>query len=173
MVRKVSLISAAVAVTLVLAPACSKVAEKAGEKASEKLVESESGGNADVDIKDDGVDIKTDDGTFSSTNKIPKEWPEDIPVPDDFTVAGGSTTSQGDSMMVIVVGTSKTSFDDLKAYFKGSLSDWDEVSATEVNIGEPLFSGMYKKGDRSIQIGISDKGSSRDLSLNYASGPAQ
>lgn len=56
--------------------------ENATETGLEKVIESESGGDVDVDLNgDDGVSIQTEDGSFSSgaTTEFLEEWPGDVP----------------------------------------------------------------------------------------------
>lgn len=61
-----------------LNPSC----KRAAEKTQEKLIEQSIGDNADVDIDDEKVVIKTDEGTFTtdaSQHNWPSEIPDDIP----------------------------------------------------------------------------------------------
>jgi hypothetical protein len=52
--------------------------KRAAEKTQEKLIEKSIGDNADVDIDDEKIVIKTDEGTFT-TDATKHEWPAEIP----------------------------------------------------------------------------------------------
>jgi len=59
---------------LILISSC----RKASEKTAEKMIERAIGGEADVDMKNDEVNITTDDATISVSEKE-KAWPKDAP----------------------------------------------------------------------------------------------
>lgn len=68
--------------------------KKSAEKTSEKLIEKSIGDNADVDIDDEKITIKTDEGSFTSDATIkswPKEIPSDVPEFKDGKVVNVST----------------------------------------------------------------------------------
>ncbi len=52
--------------------------KKASEKTGEKMIETAIGNNADVDMDDEKIVIKTDEGTFTSDAKA-DSWPDAIP----------------------------------------------------------------------------------------------
>lgn len=69
---------------------CKKTSEKTGEKMMETMI----GNNADVDMDDEKIVIKTDEGTFTSdatANSWPKEIPNDVPEFKDGKIVNVST----------------------------------------------------------------------------------
>ena len=52
--------------------------KKASEKTGEKMIETAIGNNADVDVDDEKIVIKTDEGTFTS-DATADSWPDAIP----------------------------------------------------------------------------------------------
>ena len=74
--------------------------KKSAEKAQEKIMETAIGENTDVDLDDEKIVIKTDEGTFTSDATI-KSWPNEIPndVPEfkDGKVVNVSTQSMDES----------------------------------------------------------------------------
>jgi len=52
--------------------------KKASEKTGEKIIETAIGNNADVDVDDEKIVIKTDEGTFTSDASA-NSWPDAIP----------------------------------------------------------------------------------------------
>jgi hypothetical protein len=117
----------ALTTTSVLITGCGAVAEKAGEKAAEKAIESQGGGNVDIDTSGDGeISIDTDEGSVSfGSGEVPAEWPEDVPIPDGLEVSTGSTIDASDGRLVSVVGTTDLDPAELLELFTDALSDWD------------------------------------------------
>ena len=62
---------------LILLAACTKAGREA---AIENAIEKESGGNADVNINNDGsMHIETSEGTYDAgSNRLPADWPTDV-----------------------------------------------------------------------------------------------
>ncbi len=117
-------VAAATATALLLA-GCGAAADKASEKATEQLVESQTGGDVDIDTADGSVEIETEDGSMSfGTGEVPAEWPEDIPLPDGLEVLSGSTSDSSDGRLVGIVGTATASPEDILATMKDELADW-------------------------------------------------
>ena len=57
-----------------------KTAENTAENMAENAIEKETGGNADVDIEKDKVDIKTEDGSMQAGEDVslPADFPKDV-----------------------------------------------------------------------------------------------
>ena len=123
------------ALAALLLTGCGAAAEKVSEKAAEQAIESQTGGDVDIDTSGDGsVDIETEDGSMSfGTGEVPADWPEDIPLPDGLVVQTGSTSAAADGELVAIVGTSTDSPEDLLAIYQEALADWTisgEVTTT-------------------------------------------
>lgn len=92
--NRTRLIAAALAVPLVAVTGCGtdKLADKASEKAAEKILESAGGEDVDIDIDQDSgkATFRDADGsTFSiGGGDLPEDWPEEVPLPDGFTLEG-------------------------------------------------------------------------------------
>ena len=74
------------------------------------VVESETGGDVDLDDGDDddgGVSIQTEDGSFSSgaTTELPGEWPGDVPKPDGLAITSAAVIGSGTERAINVTGT--------------------------------------------------------------------
>ena len=68
--------------------------KKASEKTGEKMIETVIGNNADVDMDDEKIVIKTDEGTFTSdatANSWPDAIPNDVPEFKDGKIVNVST----------------------------------------------------------------------------------
>jgi hypothetical protein len=133
--RSTRTVLAATSLAALLVTGCGAAAEKASEKLTEEAIESQTGGNVDIDASGDGsVEIETEDGSMSfGTGEVPADWPEDIPLPDELVVQSGSTSAAADGDLVAIIGTSSDTPEDLLATYKDALADWTisgEVTTT-------------------------------------------
>lgn len=167
------LASATFAASLALT-GCGKASEKLSEKAAEKIVESQAGGEVDLDLdsSDGSYEITTEDGTLSMGAEMPDGWPDDVPLPDDLIVTGGSNMSSGDEVMVVVAGVSSMSADDIMALYADELSDWTEQSKQEFTAEQRVVNTHYVNGDRLLSVGTSEDGSETTFTATYAVTPA-
>jgi hypothetical protein len=119
-------ILALIAGTAVLTAGCGAAADKVAEQATEQAIESQTGGDVDIDTSGDGsVEIETEDGSMSfGTGEVPADWPEDVPLPNDLEVLSGSTTQAADGELVAIVGTTSDSPEEMLASMKEALADW-------------------------------------------------
>ncbi|HRW36889.1 MAG: hypothetical protein KDB04_09120 [Acidimicrobiales bacterium] len=122
------------ATALLLLAGCGAAADKVAEKATEKAIESQTGGNVDLDADDGSFTIETDEGTYSSgTGKAPDSWPDDVPLPDGLEVQVGTESDTADGRLVSIIGTVSSTPDEVLADMKDALADWeisDEVTVT-------------------------------------------
>ncbi len=93
--------------------------KKAAEKTQEKLIEQSIGDNAEVDIDDEKVVIKTEEGTFT-TDATQHDWPSEIPddIP-EFTegkivMVNIQEMTDGNNWVVIFEEVSQEAFEDYK-----------------------------------------------------------
>lgn len=169
--RQVGILFSVVGALVVGTTSCSKVTEKVSEKAAEKAVEHSSGGDADVDLSDDQVKIKTGDGSAVYGSKMPEGWPKDIPLPDNFKVSGGANVDQGGQLMITAAGTTDMSGEKLAEFYKDKLSDWDKEADATYGTGEDaVVSLSLTKGDRRLIVSASAKDGGSEISLSYMEG---
>ncbi len=133
--RSVRLV-ALMAITTSLLAGCGAAAEKASEKATEKMIEQQTGGKVDIDTDGDGsVEIETEDGSMAlGSGEIPKEWPDEIPLPDDLQVQAGTTMDSSDGRLVSIVGGTDDTPEAILASVKEALADW-EISGEVTSSG--------------------------------------
>jgi hypothetical protein len=144
-------LAASVTVALALTgTACGAAAEKVAETAVER-----STGADDVEITEDGVKVKTKDGTFETGSSA--EMPDDLPKAPMFADAklqsSTKLSSDGDTTWLLngTVKDAKTAYrtivKDLKA------DGWQINSETELS--NPDFSGIVSatKGDLELNLG--------------------
>lgn len=133
-----SLAPLTVGAALILTSACGSASEAVAERATEKAIESQTGGNVDIDTDGDGeVTIETEDGDLSfGSTEVPDSWPEDVPLPDDLEVSSASEipNANNEGPLVSITGTTSTSPEEVLALLKDALSDW-EISGESTSTG--------------------------------------
>ena len=80
--------------------------KRTAEKTSEKIIEKSMGEDAQVDIDDEKVTIKTEEGTFTADatiNSWPDEIPADVPEFKDGKILSVSTQAVDDSKNWVVI----------------------------------------------------------------------
>ena len=171
--RRSAVVGAAVALALVVT-GCGKAAENLSEKATEKIIESQGEGNVDVDIdNDDGsYSINTDEGSISFGADLPRSWPEDVPLPDDLAVTGGSDMSSDGGALVVVSGLTSMAADDVLNMYESSMSGWTEQSKQEINGEQRIVSVSYVNGERMLSVGTSEGTGETTLTLSYTESPS-
>jgi len=97
--------------------------KKTSEKATEKMIEKSIGNDANVDIDDEKVTIKTDEGTFT-TDANANNWPDNISkdIPEfKYGKILSVTTQQmeeGNGWMIIFENIPKTALNDYQSELK-------------------------------------------------------
>lgn len=117
-------------VLVLLLGACGSIAEKASEQVIENAIESESGGDVDVEVEDDGISVTGTGGESISVGEG-AEIPDSItlPVPDGGSVVFAMETGSGGSATIQYPGSR---FEELVAgydsYFEGQETTRSESS---------------------------------------------
>lgn len=153
MIKKILWILPALALALSLA-ACQSPSEKAGEKAAEnlaeKMLEKASGGKADVDIKGDSVEVKTDEGSIQTGEKVslPAEFPKDVYVYEgDIKAVFTNAENKG---YTVSIETSKTPAEIKTAYEARLKSDGWKTTGT-MDFGDSISIGA-EKDTRTVSV---------------------
>jgi hypothetical protein len=126
------------------------------EKIMERAMESDNGGDADVNMNRDGsMHIENDAGTYDTGTSIPKDWPEDVSVYDNATIQYSASvnpkTGKPGSMLVIMT---TDSIADLGNFYKGDLAanGWEMEGMIEGG-GMTILGGT--KDNRQVSVMIS------------------
>jgi len=139
-----------------------KVAEKVTEKAVEKAIESE-GGEAEVDIGEEGVSIKTAEGemTIGEGAELPEGFPKVVPVYPGMQITtswkGTEDGKETFSVSALTSNPGSTVFD----WYKSELKGWEnEGEFTSESGGESTFTISANNGTYSVVVMImeSDEG---------------
>lgn len=138
--------------------------KRAAEKTQEKLIEKSIGDHADVDIADDKVVIKTDEGTFT-TDATKHEWPSEIPadVPEfkkgKIVIVNTQEMVDGNNWVVIFEDVSQEAIEN----YKKELED----NNFKINFTTRAGTGTHfaaEKGNLVVMVMGDEKGAS--ISIN-------
>jgi len=113
-----------------------KVAEKVTEKAVEKAIESE-GGEAEVDIGEEGVSIKTDEGemTIGGGAELPEDFPKVVPMYPGMQIVSSWKVTEDEKDSFSVSGIIGDSGKEIFDWYKSQFSNWD-TEESEITSGE-------------------------------------
>lgn len=124
-----------------------KVAEKVTEKVVEKAIESE-GGEAEVDIGEEGVSIKTDEGeiSYGGGTELPEGFPKVVPVYPGMQIISSAKATDDEKESFSVSGIIGDSGKEIFNWYKSQLSNWD-TEESEVTSGDESMYSIYASND--------------------------
>jgi len=143
-----------------VATACASATEKIAENAIEKAIESEGGGDVNVELGDDGqvsISVEGEDGSSFEVGK-------DIDLPEGLTIPipdGGNATQTGtDGSYVFAALTYPTErYDEIVAFYNdwtdGTGEEWNRSEST-LDMGEGLVQRSAQWVSGPTLIGVSD-----------------
>ncbi len=137
----------------------SMASRKVGETMMERAIERSTGGDADVDFSDDGkMEVKTKDGTFTTGQEMPKDWPSDGPVypGSEVQYSASVNPTNGKPGKALVLMT-KDAPDVVNAYYKAELEKqgWT-ISNTAQVAGGMMMAGTKDNRVFSVMIAATD-----------------
>jgi hypothetical protein len=139
--------------------------KKASEKASEKMIEKSIGNDADVDIDDEKVTVKTEEGTFTSDASA-RTWPSAIPneIPKfEYGNIINVTSQEAEEMMGWIVMFENVKESDLKSYQADlEAKNFNINSVTSYNQGGLLTA---EKDNMVVTVMIGDGNASINLAI--------
>lgn len=131
------------------------------ENIVENAIEREGGEDVDVDMNRDGsMNIQTDEGELTTSGKIPDEWPEDVPVPEEATVVYSMSMSPDDEKdSMAVMFSVEDAVSDVAAMYKTKLAGegW-KISGTADMGGTSMVGGEKDGRTVSVIVTAGDEG---------------
>lgn len=100
-----------------------KISEAAGEKVAEKVIEGATGGNVDIDVKDDegSISFKMDDGeTKIQTGSFIDGWPSNLTYPSDYSIITSSMVDNEDQLAYMSLVSSQIDYEQLVDQMRSS-----------------------------------------------------
>ena|SRR3989344_5226387 len=101
-----------------------KVISAVGNKVLETAIERGTGDDADVNLKNGEVTVKTDTGSVTYGNtKLPNDWPSDVPIYQNsqITFAASSTGAGNEKFVASVQFATEDSAEKLISYYRNEL----------------------------------------------------
>lgn len=129
-------------------------AKKVAEKGAESILSKATNGAVDIDTKNNSVTISTGDGTTTiGSQKLPSDFPSDIPVYTDATVLGSVTGTSQDAGGVFVSLNTSDSLTDVKAFYESELpkNGWTNEDTTTLGT---IVNIASEKGDKRLSVTI-------------------
>lgn len=147
--------------------AVSTSCKRAAEKTQEKIIEKAFGDEAKVDLDDEKIVIKTDEGTFTTDASIqswPKEVPEDVPEFKNGKIVMVNTQTMEDGKNWVII------FEDVSPNETAKYKETLESNGFKINFTTTAGTGthfaaekdnitvmlMGDEGGASITVGIQD-----------------
>jgi hypothetical protein len=165
------IIGGIVVAVLVALAALQAVSGFAGRKMVETMMEKSSGDKADVNVNADGtVNVKTEDGEFTTGNTMPKDWPNDAPAYPGATVeysASGTPTDGKAGSAIIMMSDDNVAT--ITAYYETTLktNGWT-VSDTMESGTTTILSAT--KDTRTLSLMISEADGKTAVTLAVETG---
>ncbi len=143
---------AALALPLTLS-ACGEAAEQAAEEAAEKAIEDANGGDVDIDIDEDGGEVKVEnsDGSFVSGGDLPDDYPSDeVPLVGDVQFGSSASTGTGTGWTISTLydGDAAAAFAAAKEALEGAGFTTDGAAGeTFASMRSDAYSVVLSAGD--------------------------
>ena len=164
-------------IVLVFAGGClgQNIAERVVEEAIEKALESESGGNVEIDLEngevniqsdegevsissdDESVEIKSEDGeaTFGTGAELPEGFPEIVPLYADIEITSSFKSSDGDKNNYSITAESQKSIEEIFNWYKDELSGWSIENEFKIDSDSGKnYTLVAKMGDITLTLGL-------------------
>lgn len=139
--------------------------KKASEKTGEKFIETVIGNDADIDMDDEKIVIKTDEGTFTSDATVrtwPKEIPNDVPEFKEGNIVNVSTQvmDEGKNWTLLFEDISDKALNEYEATLKKNGFKVSSITMGGTNAhltaekGDLIVIVMGGEGMASLSVGI-------------------
>ncbi len=132
-----------------------KAIETGGGKLAEKIIEQGLGKDVDANIDKDNFEIKGKDGSFSTSKKLPDNFPSDVPVYPGSQVESSLKATGNDqvSESVTVSLSTSDSYEKVVNFYKSQLptNGWNVTATYEAG---DSFTTTGEKGNRSLYVTV-------------------
>jgi hypothetical protein len=148
------LLAVMMAVTLTLSGCFGQsLSEKAGEKMVEKAIESQTGGQVDINTEGGDVTIKSEDGQsqFSAGGnaKVPEGFPQELMIADDAKVIMSTSADGGMSVAYVTDSEQNKLSEDYASRLTGD--GWKKVMELDTGNGKML---SFTKDKKTVSVTI-------------------
>lgn len=162
--KKTMMVVGAVVVVLVLAGVANRLFNKS---AAERVIESATGGKVNVDSNSGDVTVKTDQGTWSTSSKLPSDFPKDVPVYPGATVESSVAANQEQGGGQYVGLQTTDALDAVVAWYKKEVAAQGWKIETDATVQGNLILGA-SKDTRELSLTVASSDGKVTISLVVA-----
>lgn len=103
--------------------------QKLGETAFEKATDS------NIEVTDDGVNVETDEGSFSSQAELPDDFPDEVPLFEPADIMSSTSQKREDAATYSASFTTGADAQQVKEFYKRELDTggWKTISTSTFN----------------------------------------
>ena len=139
--KKTYIIVGVVVVVLVVVGAASRYL---GRSAAERAIEQATGGKAQVNTDNGTVTVKTDQGTWSTSDKLPADFPTDVPIYPGAKVQASVAGAQGQTGSHYAALETTDALGTVIAWYKKEIVAQGWTVASDATIQGNLIMGATK-----------------------------
>lgn len=146
------------------------VTQRVSETMVENAMERATGDKADVKVRDGNMQVKTDDGTFTTGQTMPKDWPADAPIYPKSEVQYSASMNKDDgNMSHALVLMSTDAADVVASYYADELKKqgWT-ISANSQIADSTMIAATKDTRTMSAMIAGSDERTTITLGVGQA-----
>ncbi|MFO0882329.1 MAG: hypothetical protein U0491_02665 [Candidatus Saccharimonadales bacterium] len=156
-----------VAVLLLAGFGLSMAKNKLADKTASGIISTATGGKVSVDSNGKDVTVKTADGsTYSSSQKLPTDWPSSVPLYTPYSVTGSYKASNDGKTAWHLATSTSDSYDKVVAEIPKLYSGWTSNSSYESN-GAALFSYDNSTYGVILSVAKPDSSSNNKVTVSY------
>jgi len=144
-----------------------KITDKAATTTASGIIGAVTGGKVSVDSSGKDVTIKTADGsTYSSSQKLPTDWPTSVPLYSPYTVTGSYKASTDGKTAWHLATTTTDSYSKVTTDLPKQYSGWTNGSSYEAN-GGALYSYENDTYNVIVSVAQPDSTSNNQVVVSY------
>ena len=136
------------------------------ERAMEDQIEKQTGGQADVDIDGDQMEmkVKTDDGTFEMGKDV--KLPENVPQYPGSQIISKAAGTSADGQGGLFTMTSSDGTEEIVKYYQDYYTGqgWEQVA--EMNFGQATTVVFEKGEDNNISVSVAQNNTDSNATIN-------
>lgn len=161
------MIAAVVVGVLVVGGIVRSIERKAANSFAEKAIEAATGGKVDIDSDGGEITVRTDEGIWSTSDKLPDGWPSDVPTYPDTAIQSSVAANQGQDLGHFVGLLTDDGIAKVVDWYKDKLADEGWKIETDLTVTDGSMLGA-SKDSRSLIVTIMPQDGKTIINLTVA-----
>jgi hypothetical protein len=144
------------------------------DRAVDQVAESSGSPDVEIDRSDGRVEVSAEDGSFvaEAGGDLPDGWPDDVPLPDDYTIETTSTLDGGTGPVHSVILRTAGEPMDVFSQLEPGFADWTEESRVVSGAGfDAVVMVQYSQGNRTASVTATE--GTGDTVVSYSVGTSE